>query len=701
MPFADLELNFVQFGAAWRVELRLITSDHDGDERLDFNVDPPACVTIDQAALDAAATDDEYGRLLGAMLFRDPRVLRLYQRARTRALGLRPSVPLRLQLSGLDARLHALRWELVHDPIDERWISVCEDVHLSRHVSGPQVESGDLDGLRSLVVIAGGDASKPYVVHGRPLAPIDVDDELRRAEIGLAGTQMTVLAAPGRCTLDAIAAALRAGCDIFYLVCHGAMLPDRHGGPPRAVIFLEDDTGAMTGVLAELLVERVAQLSQSMPRLAVLASCKSAGHGLDARADDDGALAAALGPRLAQVGVPAVVAMNGNVTMATVAAFMPTFFAQFRATGNVDAAVCEGRAAIQGRPDAWMPVLFTHLRPGRSWPADGRLPRTKWESLMTHIGTGDVVAVLGPELLQPFIGSTREMAQALARSFDCALQLDERGDLTRVAQYLAVNHDRAFPRTQIKQYICRTTRERFGDSADPTDPDRQLLHAAEALRAQPDRYEPHAILASLPFRVYVSANPDSLLSAALRRAERAPQELFLDRSPEPLAQPDVIYDRHLKTRPPEDQPIVYQFFGRLDADDPLVLTEDDYLDMLLGMRAHEKHIPGIIPSSLRRKGLLFLGFRIDDWSFRVLLHWIMNPVAPLPRTSFTNIAVQIDPDRPGIEEPEAARRYIEGYLREAKIDIYWGTTESFLRKLNTRWQARLTAPARPPQGDPR
>jgi hypothetical protein len=690
MPYADLEINFVQDDDAWRVELRLSSSDSHTDERLDLTLEPPARVKIDKSRLDAASLDaDEYGRLLGEMLFHDPRVRNLYVRAHAKAQSL--SVPLRLQLSGLNPYLHALRWELLQEPENGRRICVSEDVLLSRHVSGRQVERqpGDGQGLRSLVVVAGGKGTEPYIVDGHKLHPIDVAKERQRATRALQGTRMEILSGP--CTIDAIGTRLRAGCDIFYLVCHGALFHER--GVSKPVLFLEDDSGALTVVPAGELVERVAQLDAAMPLLAVVFSCQSAGDGLDERTSHSGGLAA-VGPRLIKVGIPAVVAMNGDVTVDTVEAFMPAFFKKLRVAGSIDAAMADGRAAVQERPDNWMPVLFTRLRTGRFWPAEARLPDARWVDLMSHMAEGNIVPVLGAELLQPFIGSPRDIAREWAKTFDCALQVDEHEDLTRVAQYLAVNHGHGFPLSQLKQHVCRVTRDRFGQFAgfgNPTTPDAHLLAAAKTLWSRPEQYEPHAILASLPCRVYVTTNPDSLLAEALLGAGRSPQKLFFDRSKFPRKQPEEIDDPDDPSRPPVDKPIVYHLLGRFNAEESFVLTEDNYLDMLLGMRMQEAKMPSLVDRALATLGLLFLGFRLDDWSFRVLLRCIITHGGGAHRELFTNIAVQIDPNRPGVEEPEVARRYIESCFREAKVDIYWGTTESFLNELSARWKAHQGA----------
>ena len=86
----------------------------------------------------------------------------------------------------------------------------------------------------------------------------------------------------------------------------------------------------------------------------------------EARVDDDGALAA-LGPRLAEAGVPAVLAMQGNITMRTITEFVPELFRALQDDGQIDRAVSVARGKIRDRSDSWMPVLFMRLKSGRIW----------------------------------------------------------------------------------------------------------------------------------------------------------------------------------------------------------------------------------------------------------------------------------------------------------------------------------------------
>ena len=83
---------------------------------------------------------------------------------------------------------------------------------------------------------------------------------------------------------------------------------------------------------------------QTKPRLIVLASCESAGKGT-------GEALQALGPRLAEAGVPAVIAMQGSISMGTAARFMPVFFRELRRDGHIDRAMSVAREAVKDESD--------------------------------------------------------------------------------------------------------------------------------------------------------------------------------------------------------------------------------------------------------------------------------------------------------------------------------------------------------------
>ena len=125
----------------------------------------------------------------------------------------------------------------------------------------------------------------------------------------------------------------------------------------RSRLYLVGRDGEADPADGEELIDGLAGLTRR-PTLAVLCSCASAGAG-DADLLGDGSALAALGPRFAQVGVPAVVAMQGEITMATAALFIPRFFEELEVDGSIDRAMAVARYEIKDRGDWWVPVLFS------------------------------------------------------------------------------------------------------------------------------------------------------------------------------------------------------------------------------------------------------------------------------------------------------------------------------------------------------
>ena len=72
--------------------------------------------------------------------------------------------------------------------------------------------------------------------------------------------------------------------------------------------------------------------------------------------------------------MPAVVAMQGNISMTTAAAFTQAFFRAWTTDGLVDRATAVARAAVRERPDWWVPALFMRLKSGRLWYMPGIAP---------------------------------------------------------------------------------------------------------------------------------------------------------------------------------------------------------------------------------------------------------------------------------------------------------------------------------------
>lgn len=294
-----------------------------------------------------------YGEKLGQLLFVNSNLREGFLRAQAAAEATQS--PLRLQLS-LDpdaAPLHDLHWELLRFPGSNAFLSVSERIYISRYLGSEDltpIRPVAQAALRALIVVA-----NPVDLSRYGLQPLDVAGEVQRAQRGLGVIPATILTHEQRSrpvTLETLTDALQAHPQILYLVCHGTM----HDGTPY--LWLEDSQGRANRVDGHSFTQRI-QLLALRPLLIVFAACASAGSG-----GANGALTA-LGAKVVRAGVPAVLAMQGSVSIDTVATLMPAFFGALTRSGCVDQALATARIAAFHHHDWWRPVLYTRLRDGK------------------------------------------------------------------------------------------------------------------------------------------------------------------------------------------------------------------------------------------------------------------------------------------------------------------------------------------------
>jgi len=358
---------------------------------------PGAAWTLDEAALRQREHDPAaYGEELAAQLCAAAETRGFLDQALAVAAGQRIPLHLRLFISDEAAALHSLRWETLRLSSRAAPLATGEGVRFSRYLDSDNWRPAAVrpqGSLRALIAVASPDLA------GTTLAEVRTADELSAARAGLAGIHAVELATRGQVTLPNLLARLRDGCDILYLVAHG-MIVD---GEPQ--VLLEQADGSRAWTPGAELAAQVAGLARP-PSLAALVSCQSAGADGQWLSSDGGALAG-LGPRLAGVGVPAVVAMQGNVTMASAAAFMPLFLRELRRDGQVDRAMAVARGAVLNRPDWWMPVLFTRLIDGRIWTPSSpdalpEIPRQNFEPETIYIPEGSFLMGTDDPAAQPW-----------------------------------------------------------------------------------------------------------------------------------------------------------------------------------------------------------------------------------------------------------------------------------------------------------
>jgi hypothetical protein len=698
---AELEIGLWKDIKGYTIELRYRQPDDEGEiapVRGRAPIDPDELYLLKEKPID-------YGTELGKQLLDDAEVKSRFKTARAVTEHADRSLRLRLFIDRGAPELHELRWETLRDPDDGSWLLMKPNLHFSRFLSSDDwrpVRPRRKTELRALVAIANPAAlkelPKDYHIGAQKLHPVPVADELDRARKGLgkliAEEIVSDPAGHEVVTLKRLIDALGLGFDIFYLVGHGGLMDEK--GSKEPIILLEKEDGSPDFRSGLDLVDSIRDLPHP-PRLVVLASCQSAGD-----ASGDGGALASLGPRLAQAGVPAVLAMQGNVKMDTVAEFMTKFFPALVETSRIDLAMTRGRQGITDQADAWIPTLFLRLRSGLLWYRPGLFASDpskefeQWPAVLKWISKGKCTPILGIGLLDSLLGSPRDLARRWADGYRFPMAPHCVEDFPQVAQFLQLQQQEEFVRDEYAEFFRRSVLRCYeGDlpeegKALKVDQLEQLLKIAWGLRGK-DKSEPHRILARLPLRLYLTTNPDRFLEQALIDAGKKPEswvcawnpELAKKYAPEGLAK---LYPPGAR-EPTREAPLVSHLFGRFDDSDTLVLTEDDYYDYLINTTAKpDALIPDRVLRAQADSLLLFLGFDMDDWSFRVLLRTITR----LPgwrRDKYGSVAVQMTPEEGRMRDTERGRAYLEKYFGKDKISIFWGNLEDFLQMLRDRWNA--------------
>ena len=286
----------------------------------------------------------------------------------------------RISIAPEAPELHALAWERVYDQHDREWgpLATSAGSPFSRYVEmeSPHPLPAVSGAVRILIVIAHPSGVPPEV-----LAPIDVGAEIENlcaafAELP-AGREVRLTFMPGRsglpaeqrrgleqaghtivdgpASLDNIAARLRSGYDVLHFLGHGHF--DR--ATSTATLHLENASGGWAPTTDAMVTNAVRSLRRK-PRLIFLAACESA-----TRAEHNAFMG--LAPKLVRVEVPAVVAMQDQVSMDHARTLTRHFYASLFDHGLVDLALNQARSHLHHpeRLDWGIPVLFTRLTDGR------------------------------------------------------------------------------------------------------------------------------------------------------------------------------------------------------------------------------------------------------------------------------------------------------------------------------------------------
>lgn len=251
-----------------------------------------------------------------------------------------------------------------------------------------------------------------------------------------------------------------------------------------------------------------------------------------------------------------------------------------------------------------------------------------WNLLLRRIKEDKCTPFLGAGACSPYLPLGNQLAHELAKKYN--YPLPDINNLPRVAQFLAIERsDSIFPKDLVIEMFksCKTPSFSSSDL-------------------------PHSILAELPLSIYLTTNYDDFMIQALQD-NRKKVEYEYCRWNKFISKESLNINEDFQ--PTVDNPLVYHLHGFWDVPESLVLTEDDYLDFLVNVSENMDYsLHHRIRRSMRGTSLMFIGYRLEDLSFRTIFRGLINsPEKNLRRIS---ISVQIPPV---IEHKKSLERSIE------------------------------------------
>ncbi len=600
---------------------------------------------------------------------------------------------IRLRIDHETPELHPIPWELLQEPGEgdlSHNLAQRVETPFSRYLAGTWQPGNPIlkRPIKMLVAVA----NPENLEADYKLSPIDVEQEYALIEAVTQGLAVACDLLPQPCTLSALEDKLKEGYHILHFIGHGSYNKKR----AEAVLYMADEAKQVALVkdrdVATMLASQLASSdtqSEDKLRLVFLSSCQTA-----TRSPADAFRGFA--PRLVDAGVPAVLAMQDLVAVDTARTFTSTFYQQLLDHGLVDRASNEARAKIQTEQKSGpaIPVLFMRLRSGQLLGQRGKITSQKgqnfWDPLLENIGVGKCVVFLGPRANVGLLPNSATVAQKLLENRSYPLSR-ETHDLAKVTRYISLYWDDS----ELRRDYVMALRDGLLTNLQVTDLIKEQYRQANLTKTiaginwaqeilRQDETSLYHLLADLPIPLYLTTNVDNFMVEALKQKEGAtPRRMGLRWKQTQQGSPEDVEAVTLKAT----EPIVLHLNGHDDEKaqfENLILTEDDYLAHLIRLHDQAHNIlPANVITALADHSLLFLGYSLDDWEFRVIWQGLLQPIEAKAKI---NVGVQLEA---GSEDRlDNMLDYLNRYMRRRikEIDVYWGTPQQFVAELHHEWE---------------
>lgn len=408
-------------------------------------------------------------------------------------------------------------------------------------------------------------------------------------------------------------------------------------------------------------------------------------------------------PNLTRYGIPGILILPQGCSHFGSLAFFNSFFKMLLKTGRLDYSLGYARSVLtqEGKGLCGNYLLLTRKRTSRVWYEPKFLTENNqtWQNIIDNINQEECTPVIGPAFCDYIFQSRKQLASKLAKDHYYPLALHERISLTHVMQYISLKKN-----TNIKNHklILEETykymEKFFPDLSSITKGDTVSYNNIQDFFIKSydtEIWNSFKLIAKRDFKMFITTAFHDFLTIALQKKGKKPFST------------SFIKDLNKKSRKFKDQdkkiinaenrnllngsnPLIYHLFGQMEQKGSMLLTEDDIFDFLLAFEGIEKKddkILEIVKECLVGSNLIFLGFKMEQWDFRVLMRCIKAIEGSGHVTSYNHVAIQIDPDDDYITDPGNAKKFIEKYfdkINPSNVNIYWGSPKDFLAELDRR-----------------
>jgi len=282
-----------------------------------------------------------------------------------------------------------------------------------------------------------------------------------------------------------------------------------------------------------------------------------------------------------------------------------------------------------------------------------------WEILIQLIEEGQVIPVVGRDLLTVDVGGSRLLYPYLAE---------------KLAVSLAVSPDNLPDGEELNEVACRYITE--GNRVEDIYPALKTV----ASRAEAALQVPESLLklaAIRPLRLFVTTTFDSFLSRALNQVRFGGDAMTRIVAHSPTELQDLPRDlRSSRDLTDADPPFVYHLMGKLSATPAYAVTQEDFVEFFHSLQSETRRPPRLF-DELNHQSLLIIGCRFGGWLTRFLMR--MSKGQRLSSGGKNDYVADI-----GVSSDDNLVLFLRNFSRATKVYRSGGVLD-FVDELHQRW----------------